>query len=197
MSRILCLLLTFPLMFCNSFIAIAKDSDKLCVKFFSPFIEQDRHKYQTIVNRCFSEYGEYRSSNVKGHKHAGIDLRGKLNEKIYPIGAGQVYDIIWTFPNLAIAIIHPLSNDEYIYSLYVHIEDIQVKIGDWVDENTVIARLFDSDEFKKSDFKTVHLHLEIRKSMDDKGRASISSMNINDLNKYCVNPKEFLKKHLE
>jgi murein DD-endopeptidase MepM/ murein hydrolase activator NlpD len=197
MSRILCLLLIFSLMFCNSFISIAEGSEKLCVKFFSPFIEQDRHKYQNIVNRCFSEYGEYRSSNVKGHMHAGIDLRGKLNEKIYPIGAGKVYDIIWRFPNLAIAIIHPLSNDEYIYSLYVHIEDIQVKIGDWVDENTVIARLFDSDEFKKSDFKTVHLHLEIRKSMDDKGRASISSMNIKDLNKYCVNPKEFLKKHLE
>jgi murein DD-endopeptidase MepM/ murein hydrolase activator NlpD len=197
MHKVICLLLMLLSIFSNSFISMAEDSDKLCTKFFSPFIEQDRSNYQTIVNRCFSEYGDYRSSNIKGHKHAGIDLRGKLSEKIFPIGVGKVYDIIWSFPNLAIAIIHPLPNDEYIYSLYVHIEDIQVKIGDWVDQNTVIARLFNSDEFKKSQFQTAHLHLEIRKNMEDHGRASYSSMNMKDLNKYCINPKEFLKKHLE
>ncbi len=197
MYKILCRSLLILLIFFNSFVSLAEDSHKRCVQFFSPFMEQERSKYQTIVNRCFSQYGDYRSSNIRGHKHAGIDLRGKLNEKVYPIGAGKVYDIIWSFPNRAIAIIHPLSNGEQVYSLYVHIEDIQVQPGDWVDENTVIARLFNADEFKKSQFKAAHLHLEIRKSMEDKGRASYSSMSMNDLNKWCISPKEFLKKYLE
>jgi murein DD-endopeptidase MepM/ murein hydrolase activator NlpD len=197
MYKILYFLLMLFLIFSNSFISLAEDGNKRCAKFFSPFVEQDRSKYQTIVKRCFSNYGDYRSSNIRGHKHAGIDLRGKLNEKVYPIGAGKVSDIIWSFPNRAIAIIHPLANAESVYSLYVHVEDIQVKQGDWVDENTIIARLFNATEFKKSQFKTVHLHLEIRKSMADRGRASISSMNIKDLNQYCSNPKEFLKKYLE
>jgi murein DD-endopeptidase MepM/ murein hydrolase activator NlpD len=199
MSRRRYLLLMILIVFAISFSNVmAEDTNKkLCTKFFAPFNEPERHKYLSIVNRCFSEYGEYRSSTIKGHKHAGIDLRGKLSENVYPIGIGKVYDILWGFPNLAIAIIHPLSNGEYVYSLYIHIENIQVKVGDWVDENTVIAKLFNPEEFKKSQFQTVHLHLEIRKSMEDEGRASYTSMTMNDLNRYCMNPKEFLRKQLE
>jgi hypothetical protein len=78
------LIILILLIFSNSFVSLAEDSNKRCAQFFSPFLGQDRSKYQTIVNRCFSEYGDYRSSNIRGHKHAGIDLRGKLNEKVYP-----------------------------------------------------------------------------------------------------------------
>lgn len=136
---------------------LAEDADnKICTKFFSPFNEPERCKYQNIEKRCFSGYGEYRSSEIKGHKHSGIDLRGKLSENVYPIGVGKVYAVLWSFPYLAVVIIHPLPKDEFVYSLYLHIEDIRVKVGDWVDENTIIARLFNSEEFNESRYKQSH-----------------------------------------
>jgi murein DD-endopeptidase MepM/ murein hydrolase activator NlpD len=198
--KILRITLVFMLLFFTSLNIVTADDNspqKICTKFLTPFHELARNNYQTLVNRCFSEYGDYRSTPVKGHKHAGIDLRGKLSENVYPIGIGQVKSVLWAFPNLALAVFHPLPNHEGIYSLYIHIEGIQVKPGDWVDENTVIARLFNADEFKKSQFTAVHLHLEIRKSLEDEGKASYSSMTIGDLNRYCADPKQFFRQRLE
>jgi len=37
-----------------------------------------------------SRYGEFRTSYRRGHKHAGVDLKGDFNESVYPIGNGQV-----------------------------------------------------------------------------------------------------------
>ncbi|HEX3048073.1 MAG TPA: M23 family metallopeptidase [Bacillota bacterium] len=189
------ILIISPIRF--TFAAAENNELKTCAQFFSPFNEPNRARYQTIINRCISKYSDYRSSTIKGHKHAGIDLRGKFSESVYPIGYGEVYDILYSFPNLAIVIYHPLPNHSYIYSIYTHVVDIQVKIGAWIDQNTVIARLFDAEEKRKAEFQTNHLHLEIRKSMEDNGRASYASMTMADLNRFCTDPREFLKKNLK
>ena len=136
-------------------------------------------------------------SFVKGHKHSGIDLKGKISEKVYSVGTGQVVDIHLSFPHLTLVLKHYLSDGSIIYSSYKHIEDIMVKTGDKVDENTHLARLFNEDELKRSKFGVTHLHFEIRKSIKDGGTASWTSMTMEELDKYCIDPMKFLKKRLE
>jgi murein DD-endopeptidase MepM/ murein hydrolase activator NlpD len=164
----------------------------ICRTFYTPYMETDRNKYSTLMRRLISRYGDYRSSPRRGHRHAGIDLRGDFNELVYPVGVGQVVDIFRSFPHKTIVIKHYLDGNHFRYSVYTHVEDIRVKVGDWVNENTALARLFDEDELIASDFGTLnHVHLEIRKSINDNGRASWTSMNMPDLNKFCVDPLEF------
>jgi hypothetical protein len=90
-----------------------------------------------------------------------------------------------------------MADGSILYSMYVHVMDVKVGAGDEVDETTVLARLFDSEELAKADFGTVnHLHFEIRSSLDDGGRASASSMTLQALNLYCRDPLSFFKRHL-
>jgi murein DD-endopeptidase MepM/ murein hydrolase activator NlpD len=82
--------------------------------------------------------------------------------------------------------------------MYVHVEDIQVRVGDWVNENTHLARLFNAEELEQANFGTPnHLHLEIRKTLADKGRASYASMSMSALNMVCMDPLKFFKKNLQ
>ena len=84
------------------------------------------------------------------------------------------------------------------YSSYVHVADLKVRIGDKVDKDTIIARIFNEEELRNSKFGTPpHLHFEIRHRIDDNGAASFKSMNITELNKYCIDPLIFFKKSLK
>jgi murein DD-endopeptidase MepM/ murein hydrolase activator NlpD len=169
----------------------------VCTAFFTPFQEKEREAYRTFLKHCSGSYGDYRKSDVPGHLHAGQDLRGKKAEQVYAVGVGRVAYRYWIFPNETVVLEHRLPNSEIIYSAYTHIRDIQVKIGDRVNENTVIGRLFNAEEMKKARFSSIHLHFEIRKKVDDFGRASYTSMSKKELDQYCMDPKIFLKKHMK
>jgi len=178
-----------------------QDSDKLiliCEDFFSPYNEPDRKNFSILQNRVIAVYGEYRRSYRPGHHHAGIDLQGGFNETVYAIGRGRIYRIFRTSPHKTVIIKHYLPERKFLYSIYTHVEDIRVKVGDWVDENTVLARLFNQTELESADFGTPnHLHLEIRKSFADRGRASYASMSMRELNRFCTDPQRFFKTHLK
>ena len=188
----------------NTDLDVKKKSDReieskyVCKEFYTPFNENKRDRFQTLKSRIISRYGEFRSSYKRGHKHAGIDLKGDFNETVYSTGKGQVYKIFKSFPHKTIVVKHALSNGTNIYSVYTHVEDIKIKMGDWVDENIPIARLFNKDELKRADFGTLnHLHFEIRKSFEDDGRASWASMTLTALNMYCHDPVTFFRQKLK
>jgi len=167
----------------------------ICYEFFSPFCESDRQSYTMIKKRVVGVFGEYRRSYKPGHHHAGLDLWGAFNETVYAIGFGWVVRVFGEFPNRSVVIEHHLDDGRILYSMYVHIEDIRVEVGDWVDEQTPLGRVFDKEELKKANFNTPnHLHLEIRKSLADSGRASIASMSMKALGRFCLDPSHFFKK---
>ena len=170
---------------------------KLCDKFYTPFQEEERTSYQTIHDRTISTYGAHRNSYLRGHKHSGIDLRGTLSEKVYAVGIGQVVDVHLSFPHLMLVVKHLLSEEQVVYSSYKHIEDIQVEIDQWVDENIHLARLFNAEEKAKAGFGVNHLHFEIRKSIGDGGEASWTSMSLEELDEYCIDPLVFFGEQLE
>jgi murein DD-endopeptidase MepM/ murein hydrolase activator NlpD len=166
-------------------------------EFFSPFKGPDRKSFGSIEDRLIGSYGEYRKSYKPGHLHAGIDLEGYFNEKVYAIGHGVVQEIFRDFPHQTVIVKHNLPNDDLVFSVYTHVEEIEVDVGEWVDELTPLARLFNEDELKRANFGTPnHLHLELRKSINDKGRASYASMTRDELDRYCMDPMEFFKIYL-
>ncbi len=168
-----------------------------CREFFSPFLETDRKSLRLIRRRLSGRYGDYRRSYKPGHLHAGIDLRGDFEETVYPVGRGFVYLVFRDFPHKSVVVKHTLPDGSIFYSMYVHLEDIRVEEGDAVTEKTPLARLFNREQLKKADFGTAnHLHLEIRKSLDDGGWASASSMTMEELNRFCLDPLEFFRRRL-
>jgi len=164
-------------------------------RYFVPLGHDRTTDYNSLKKRIIGRYGDYRKSNVPGHKHSGIDLEGNFSEPVYPIGEGKVTHIFRSFPHKTIYIMHNDSRGKPFYSAYVHIEDIKVRVGDRVTKDTVIARIFNEEELRASDFGTPpHLHFEIRHNIEDNGTASYKSMNISELNKYCIDPLIFIKK---
>ncbi len=171
------------------------EEKKICREFYTPFLsDKERTKYNSISERLIDVYGAYRR---RGHKHAGIDLKGVYEEKVYCIGVGKVKGMLYSFPNNAVLIEHYLTDGTTIFSSYIHVVDETVSVGDWVDEKTQIGRLFNKDEQKKAGFDDTHLHIEIRKTIEDEGKASYSCKTIEELNKYFIDPQEFFKEQLE
>ena len=184
--------LFFCLVFCLPY---GRGSTNL--EFHSPFNDPNRKSLQAIQRRVVGSYGEYRKSYKPGHLHAGIDLEGSFSETIYAIGRGQVHLIFREFPHQSVIVKHQLPEGDLLYSVYTHVEHVEVDVGDWVDENTHLARLFNQDELKRANFGTPnHLHFEIRKSMADNGRASYASMTRKELDKFCMDPVEFFRIYL-
>ena len=166
-------------------------------EFFSPFKDPDRKSFDSIEERLIGSYGEYRKSYKLGHLHAGVDLEGYFNERVYAIGYGQVQEIFRDFPHQTVIVKHNLPSGDLFFSVYTHVEEIEVHVGEWVDELTPLARLFSEDELNRANFGTPnHLHFEIRKSIDDEGRASYASMTRKELDTYCMDPLEFFKTYL-
>jgi murein DD-endopeptidase MepM/ murein hydrolase activator NlpD len=167
----------------------------VCREFFSPYLETDRKSLRLLRRRLCGRYGDYRRSYKPGHLHAGIDLRGDFEETVYPVGRGFVHLVFRDFPHKTVAIRHRLPDGSIFYSMYVHVEDIRVEEGDAVTEKTPLARLFNREELEQADFGNAnHLHLEIRKSLEDGGWASASSMSMEELNIYCLDPLEFFRR---
>ncbi|MGA3208598.1 MAG: M23 family metallopeptidase [Syntrophales bacterium] len=183
-----------------SVISQAADNNKISdirkINFFSPFNDSHRNRFSTITKRTKGKYGDYRNSYIKGHRHSGIDLVGKPAESVYAIGKGEVVRIYWNFPNQTVLLRHRLADDKIIYSAYTHLRDIRVKEGDQVDEKTILGRIFNKKEMEKASFSSCHLHLEIRKSIADDGKASYSAMSTQQLDEYLTDPLVFFKSQL-
>ncbi len=165
-------------------------------RFFTPYRDARRESFESIRARTISFFGDPRVTYVRGHKHSGIDLKGKFEEPVYAIGKGKVVDIHLAFPHLTVVVEHRLPDGSSVWSSYKHVEALKVKVGDAVDQETVIGRLFNRDEHKRSGFPEPHMHFEIRRSIADGGAASWTTMTKEALNDCCVDPTLFFKEHL-
>ena len=168
-----------------------------CTSFFTPFREPGRDAYRTFRARVIGFYGDYRRTHVAGHRHGGVDLKGNPGEPVYAAGIGRVAYRYWPFPNETVVVRHRLPVGETFYTVYTHIVDIRVNPGDPVTPDTVIGRLFGKEEQTRAKFSTPHLHFEIRKDMEDIGRASFTSMTKKELDRYAADPLLFMKSRMK
>jgi len=164
-----------------------------------PIIDGVALPLQSFANRrsCFElekkvldGFGAYRTA---GHKHAGLDIRASFSEPVMSIGKGIVRAIYGEFPYRTVLIEHTTRNGGLLYSAYTHIEQINVYVGQQVDEKTVVGRVFNEEEYRKSGFYENHLHFEIRKTMDRYKGISIKCFTEEELDRYFYNPLLFFE----
>ncbi len=139
---------------------------------------------------------------VKLHYHTGIDLQNgnteTAPEPVYAIAAGKVVAIEDSPPQRRITIEHTLPDGKKVWSIYIHIIDEQVKVGDIVDTETVIARLMTLTELQMYGLEYNHVHLEIMKQMpiyatDFQQRKTFTCYTEREVDEYFFNPEEFLR----
>lgn len=172
------------------------DTSSISEKWYTPYNDTGRGSFKMIQNRLISKFGDYRASEKKGHKHAGVDLKGSSGEMVFPISNGVVISTSNDRFSSYVVVSHRLKNGEALFSKYVHLKVIKVKAGDYVDHNSPIGRIFNQNDLKQSGYCHPHVHLEIRTSYDDKGAASSYSMSMNTLKKYCIDPLLFFRDNL-
>lgn len=171
-----------------------------------PLNTTDRQDWSTIFLEPDAHFKALRApfDLVKLHYHTGIDLLNKtiesFGEPVYAIAAGKVIAIKDPPPQRRITIEHLLPNGEKVWSVYIHIIDEKVKIGDIVDSETVIARLMNATELEYYGWDYNHVHLEIMKVLppyvsEFYQRKTFSCYTLEEVNKYFYDPKEYLKNH--
>ena len=164
-------------------------------RFYLPFESfKNRRSIAELIERSSDGFGAYR---LYGHKHAGLDIKGDFNEDVLSIGKGIVIAKWYPFPHSAVLIEYKFKNEKSFYASYVHLGKIYVKKGDRVNKNTKIGRLFNKNELTKSGFKNVHLHLEIRKTISDQGRASYSCKTEGELKNFFYDPLIFFRQEFK
>jgi murein DD-endopeptidase MepM/ murein hydrolase activator NlpD len=142
------------------------------------------------------------SPRIGGHLHTGVDLM-KYNQdagaKVYATSAGRVVSIYAREPNKSIMIMHKLTTGESIYSVYAHITDVQVSVGDTVDSNSFIAHLMNVEQLDKYGWKFNHVHFEILKKEPRVGETgnllsySVLCRTKEQVDQHFYNPVSFLK----
>lgn len=104
---------------------------------------------------------------IPAHLHTGIDIKPPndnylTDEYIYPIAKGVIISKRSDGPFAQIVIEHETENEIY-WSLYEHINDIQVDLFQPVDIDQPLARFFKVSELDEIGWQFNHFHFEILK----------------------------------
>jgi murein DD-endopeptidase MepM/ murein hydrolase activator NlpD len=96
--------------------------------------------------------------------HEGVDLAAERNTPIYPIGPGKVTEtMVYAKGGNTVKIEH---EDGSVISYYAHMQSINVKVGQEVDNNTVIGLVGDSGNAKGTQ-PHVHYTVKVNGSLVD------------------------------
>lgn len=162
-----------------------------------PLGAENRKSFNSIK---WEKDAHFMSPRIGGHLHTGIDLMKSIHNvgaKIYAASNGRVVSIYAREPHKAVMVMHQLASGETIYSVYVHITDIQVSIGETVDSNTFIARLMNAEQLNKYGWEFNHVHFEILRGkprIETPGKYLSYSVLCNtqeEVNKHFYNPVSF------
>jgi murein DD-endopeptidase MepM/ murein hydrolase activator NlpD len=175
---------------------------------YLPLNTNDRQDWSTVLLDHDAHFNAPRAAfgPVKFHYHTGVDFRNKSfavpGEPVYAIAAGKVIAIENPHPQRRIVVEHTLPNREKIWSVYIHIIDEKVSIGDNVYPETVIARLMNKAELEMHGLEYNHVHLEIMKQLlpyaaEFYQQKTFTCFTENEVDKYYFNPELFLKEHFQ
>ena len=114
-----------------------------------------------------SEFG-YRIHPIKKYWkfHSGIDLAGSTD--VYAVAPGTVAGVSWKNScGGTMLFVHHNINGSYYTSTYMHLYQVKVSVGDYVDQNTKIAVTGGSRSLTPWDTCTTgrHLHLSISRGL--------------------------------
>jgi len=180
-------------------------------KFYMPFSTNNRNKFSWSYVTQSGNFAVWRKpyKGIKGHYHAGLDFKnpGKRKgavEAVYASAKGVVYSLHKNGPSSFVMIKHNLEGNRTIYSVYTHINDIVVSVGDTVDYTSVIGSFIDKKGLDKWGEYLNHIHFEILKTApkfigNENGHPVYSSYSIDCISRFDLydkfyNPELFFEK---
>lgn len=114
-------------------------------------------KWQNPIKGTYYNSGAYQMGDKRHNGvHNGVDLRAPGGTSIYPIAPGFIENAAtWEKGGNILTILHPYGVRVYM----AHLGVINVKVGDFVDKDTIIAGIGNSGNAHET---IPHLHIEIR-----------------------------------
>lgn len=186
------------------FADIKSSSQPLATDWKLPLNTSDRKDWSTLSFEPDAHFKALRApfGPVKLHYHTGVDLQNshpqRPAEPVYAIAPGIVIAIDDPLPQRRITIEHTLPDGSTVWSIYVHISNEQVAVGDIVDTETVIGYLMSQAELQIYGREFDHVHLEIMKQMPEEAaeyhqRKTFTCYSESEVDEYFFNPVAFLK----
>lgn len=175
---------------------------------YLPLNTSNRQDWSTVLLDHDAHFKAPRAAfgPVKFHYHTGVDFRNKNidvpGEPVYAVAAGKVIAIEDPPPQRRIVVEHTLPDQGRIWSVYIHIIDEKVSVGDNVYPETVIARLMNNAELERYGLDYNHVHLEIMKQFPPFAaeffeQKTFTCFTEYEADEYYFNPERFLKEHFQ
>lgn len=169
---------------------------------------KNRNDITEIQLTHIGQFGVMRKARegVPAHFHTGIDIKrpgpNYNNEPIFPIAEGKIISKRTDGPYAQLIVEHNLKGLQF-WTLYEHIAEIQVNVGDFVDPQKPIARFMNREELNRYGWQFDHLHFEMLKIQPQKlqptprhpdryyGSYSLICYTPDDLERFYYDPEIF------
>jgi len=129
--------------------------------------------------------------------HPGIDIKLALGTPVGAIGGGKVYSINKKQTGLGTHVIieHRLPDGSQYFSIYGHLEDVTVTLGDTVKPGDIIGHVG-----MTGNTTAAHLHLQIDKGISDDAHLPYMPDHLpspSEAKRFVVNPIDFIHTYAE
>lgn len=135
-------------------------------EFLIPVDTGDRTSTRDLRLTEIGDFGLQRKDRpgIPGHLHTGIDIKrpsgNYIHEPIFPIAQGRIISKRSDGPYAQLILEHMSENDTF-WTVYEHIAEIMVELGQEVGVNHELARYFNKQELDKHGWQFDHFHFEI------------------------------------
>lgn len=129
--------------------------------------------------------------------HPGIDIKLALGTPVGAIGGGKVYSVNQKRTGLGTHVIieHRLPDGSQYFSIYGHLEDVTVSLGDTVKPGDVIGHVG-----MTGNTTAPHLHLQVDRGISDDAHLPYMPDHLpspSEAKKFVVNPVDFIRTYAE
>lgn len=196
-------------------LSLVNFTSKEITAWYLPINAVNRQSLENVRITTIGEFGKPRQARatVPAHLHTAIDVMRPTNnyidEPIFPAAVGTVISVRTDGPFAQIIIEHLEPDGEFVWTVYEHIAEARVGLGEAVDPQRAIGRFFNKNELHKFGWQFDHLHFEILKQPPRRVKPepqlpfrlysafTLECNNQDDLRKYYHHPLDFLESRWE
>ena len=191
-------------------VGLSASSPHACV-WVLPIDARDGQSWVSIRLTSIGQFGRPRQARpgVPAHLHTGVDIRrpgdNYEGEPVFPATAGVVISFRDDGPFAQLILEHPGCDAGIVWTVYEHVAEIAVAVGDRVSTDQPVGRFMNRSELDRFGWQFDHLHFEIMRQRPRPvepmvetphrlyGTYSLECFTRTDLEEHYYDPETFLK----
>lgn len=138
----------------------------------------------------FPDHAKFGASRAGKRFHTGLDVPTRPGEEILAPVSGRVVLISHLKTQMTI-FLKPIDGGPYVG--IAHLREPAVTVGQYIDNETVLGRALTKDELKRTKHAFSHVHLELRREINDFGGASVDTFSKSKLLRIFTDPIRVFK----